>query len=101
MGGAPLRLGSYLPERTSDTVPEALGQTHCARGAAAGGLRYTRPFIRVTAPPTLAEGQPEAARGRRGAAPRALLPSTSWASKKSTRPPGRDPATLPLDERKI
>ena len=31
---------------TSDTVPETLGQRHCARGAAAGGLRYTRPFIR-------------------------------------------------------
>ena len=48
MGGAPYIMESHLPERTSDTVPEALGQTHCARGAAAGGLLYTRPFIRVT-----------------------------------------------------
>ncbi|GKH47402.1 hypothetical protein CE91St45_19640 [Oscillospiraceae bacterium] len=28
-----------LPGRTSGTVPETLGQRHCARGAAAGGLR--------------------------------------------------------------
>ena len=37
-----------LPGSTSDTVPEARWQRHCARGAAAGGLRYTRPLIRVT-----------------------------------------------------
>ena len=27
-----------LPGRTFDSVPEALGQWHCARGAAAGGM---------------------------------------------------------------
>ena len=30
---------SCLPGRTSGTVPETLGQRHCARGAAAGGMR--------------------------------------------------------------
>ena len=36
----------FLPERTSGTVPETCRQRHCARGAAAGGMLYTRPFIR-------------------------------------------------------
>ena len=35
-----------LPGRTSGTVPGILGQRHCARGAAAGGMLYTRPLIR-------------------------------------------------------
>ena len=34
-----------LPRRTSGTVPETLGQRHCARGAAADGMPYTRPLI--------------------------------------------------------
>ena len=99
-----------LPGRITGTVPEPLRQRHCARGAAAGGMLYTRPLIRDRAPPTLAAGQPEAARGSRGVAPRALLWFLSWASKKGTRcrattdklrrsmsgkskpTPGRDPA---------
>ncbi|GKH48738.1 hypothetical protein CE91St45_33000 [Oscillospiraceae bacterium] len=35
-----------LPGSTPGTVPETLGQRHCARGAAAGGVLYTRPLIR-------------------------------------------------------
>ena len=63
-----------LPECTFGTVPETLGQRHCARGAAAGGMLHTRPFIRGRAPPTLAEGQPEAARGSRGSPLAASFP---------------------------
>ena len=37
-----------LPERITGTVPEARRQRHCARGAAAGGLLYACPLIRVT-----------------------------------------------------
>ena len=78
--------------RTSGTVPETRRQRHCARGAAAGGLLYTRPFIRDRAPPTLAEGQPEAARGSRGPGPLRLLSPISCPHKKWGRLPGRDPA---------
>ena len=39
-------LGSYLPESMTGTVPEALGQRHCARGAAAGGMLNTCPLMR-------------------------------------------------------
>ena len=53
------------------------------------------------APPTLAEGQPEAARGSRGHSPLRLLSPISCPYKKWGRPPGRDPATLPLTERII
>ena len=74
-----------LPGRTSGTVPEARRQRHCARGSAGGGILYARPFIRGGAPPTLAAGQPQAARGSRGRSPRALLWFLSWASKKGTR----------------
>ena len=56
-----------LPGSTSGTVPETLRQRHCARGAAAGGMLYTRPLIRDRAPPTLAKGQPKAALGVKGA----------------------------------
>ena len=35
-----------LPGSSSGTVPETRRQRHCARGAAAGGMLYTRPFIR-------------------------------------------------------
>ena len=34
-----------LPECTFGTAPETLGQRHCARGAAADGMPYTRPLI--------------------------------------------------------
>ena len=49
VGGAPkMRMVCYacLPGSTPGTVPETLGQRHCARGAAAGGMRYTCPLIR-------------------------------------------------------
>ena len=95
MGGAPnMRMVCYacLPGSTPGTVPETLGQRHCARGAAAGGMLYTCPFIRGRAPPTLAEGQPEAARGSRGHGPLRLLSPISCPYKKWGRPPGRDPA---------
>ena len=55
-----------LPGRISGTVPEACRQRHCARGAAPGGMLNTRQLIRDRAPPTLAEGQPEAALGSQG-----------------------------------
>ena len=38
--------GRVSPMGTPGTVPETLGQRHCARGAAAGGVLYTRPLIR-------------------------------------------------------
>ena len=44
------------------------------------------------APPTLAEGQPEAARGSRGHSPLRLLSPISCPYKKWGRPPGRNPA---------
>ncbi len=53
------------------------------------------------APPTLAAGQPEAARGSRGRSPLRLLSPISCPYKKWGRPPGRDPATPPLPERQI
>ena len=90
-----------LPGCTSDTVPETHRQRHCARGAAAGGMLYTRPLIRDRAPPTLAAGQPEAAWGSRGHGPLRLLSPISCPYKKWGRPPGRDPATPPLPERQI
>ena len=61
--------GRVSPMGTPGTVPETHRQRHCARGAAAGGMLYTRPFIRGRAPPTLAAGQPEAALGVKGAQP--------------------------------
>ena len=101
MGGAPeMRMVCYacLPGSTPGTVPETLGQRHCARGAAAGGMLLTRPFIRGRAPPTLAEGQPEAARGSRGRSPScpSLVPflgkqernSLSVDYRQALRPPG-------------
>ena len=63
---APRKSGRASPMGTTGTVPGILGQRHCARGAAAGGMLYTCPFIRDGAPPTLAEGQPEAALGSQG-----------------------------------
>ena len=64
--------GRVSPEAPPGTVPGARRQRHCARGAAASGMLYTRLFIRGRAPPTLAEGQPEAARGVKGAQPPAV-----------------------------
>ena len=85
--------GRVSPMGTPGTVPETHRQRHCARGAAAGGMLYTRPLIRGRAPPTLAAGQPEAARGSRGRSPLRLLSPISCPYKKWGRPPGRDPAS--------
>ena len=82
-----------LPGSTSGTVPETLRQRHCARGAAAGGMLWARPLIRDRAPPTLAAGQPEAARRSRGHGPLRLLSPISCPYKKWGRLPGRDPAS--------
>ena len=96
---APRKSRRASPMRTSGTVPETRRQRHCARGAAEGGMLHTRPLIRGRAPPTLAEGQPEAARGSRGRSPLRLLSPISCPHKKWGRLPGRDPATPPLNER--
>ena len=58
-----------LPERTPGTVPEALGQRHCARGAAAGGLRYTRSLIRVTGAADFGQRPTGGGAGVKGAQP--------------------------------
>ncbi|GKH46201.1 hypothetical protein CE91St45_07630 [Oscillospiraceae bacterium] len=94
-----------LPGSTPGTVPGARRQRHCARGAAAGGMLHTCPLIRGRAPPTLAEGQPEAARGSRGRSPScpSLVPflgkqernSLSVDYRQALRPPGGISKTTP------
>ena len=98
---APRKSGRASPMRTSGTVPETRRQRHCARGAAAGGMLKACPLIRGRAPPTLAEGQPEAARGSRGRSPScpSLVP---FLGKQERNSPSVDyRQTAPLDERQI
>ena len=61
-----------LPERITGTVPEARRQRHCARGAAAGGLRYTRSLIRVTGAADFGRRPTGGGAGVKGAQPPAV-----------------------------
>ncbi|GKH47895.1 hypothetical protein CE91St45_24570 [Oscillospiraceae bacterium] len=111
---------SCLPERTSDSVPETRRQRHCARGAAAGGMLYTRPLIREPGAADFGRRPTGGGAGVAGAQPLAPFfgsflgqarkelavgrPPTNCAARRADnlRPPSVDyRQTLPLDERVI
>ena len=84
---------------TSGTVPGARRQRHCARGAAAGGMLSLVRSSVDGAPPTLAAGQPEAARGSQGQSPScpSLVPFLGKQERNSLSVDYRQ--TIPLTER--
>ena len=65
--------GRASPGSTPETVPEALRQRHCARGAAAGGMLSACPLIRETGAADFGRRPTGGGAGSQGIWPQAIL----------------------------
>ena len=99
MGGALLRSGIVSPRKHDRTVPEALGQRHCARGAAAGGMLNTCPLMRGQGAADFGRRPTGGGAGVKGAQPLVPFFGSFLGQARKELAAGRLPATPPLDER--